>query len=175
MFISCGQDELYRSPKKAYFSCLIGLYFLSFFYEHPVYSSFEKPVNCSSKTVQIWLVVIRLLEKFPSTSLDTGICLPLSWILMSTGNCLALLPHMNKYTFLMNVINLNVLVFPRILYDWLTVILFLLLITIVDRMKEIMVQKPKNGVASSTKNTLQMYEKVQKSLTQTMLFIIFFA
>ena len=36
MFISCGQDELYRSPKKAYFSCLIGLYFLSFFYEHPV-------------------------------------------------------------------------------------------------------------------------------------------
>ena len=38
MFISCGQDELYRRPKKAYFSCLIGLYFLSFFYEHPVLS-----------------------------------------------------------------------------------------------------------------------------------------
>ena len=37
MFISCGQDEPYRSPKKAYFSCVIGLYFLSFFYEHPVY------------------------------------------------------------------------------------------------------------------------------------------
>ena len=36
MFISCGQDEPYRSPKKAYFSCVIGLYFLSFFYEHPV-------------------------------------------------------------------------------------------------------------------------------------------
>ena len=37
MFISCGQDEPYRSPKKAYFSCVIGLYFLSFFYEHPVF------------------------------------------------------------------------------------------------------------------------------------------
>ena len=94
---------------------------------------------------------------------------------MSAGNCLALLPHMNKYTFVMNVINLNVLVFPRIFYDWLMVILFLLLITIVESMKEIMVQKPKNGVVSWTKNTLQMYEKVQKSLTQTMLFIIFFA
>ena len=39
MFISCGQDEPYRSPKKAYFSCVIGLYFLSFFYEHPVHTS----------------------------------------------------------------------------------------------------------------------------------------
>ena len=45
MFISCGQDELYRSPKKAYFSCLIGLYFLSFFYEHPV--------DCSGTKVYI--------------------------------------------------------------------------------------------------------------------------
>ena len=43
MFISCGQDELFKSPKKAYFSCLIGLYFLSFFYEHPVYSTFVFP------------------------------------------------------------------------------------------------------------------------------------
>ena len=36
MFVSCGQDEPYRSSKKAYFSHVIGLYFLSFFYEHPV-------------------------------------------------------------------------------------------------------------------------------------------
>ena len=36
MFISCGQDEPHRSPKKAYFSCVIGIYFLSFFYDHPV-------------------------------------------------------------------------------------------------------------------------------------------
>ena len=43
MFISCGQDEPYRSPKKAYFSCVIGLYFLSFFYEHPVCSM---PESC---------------------------------------------------------------------------------------------------------------------------------
>ena len=32
MFISCDQDEPYRSPKKAYFSPVIGIYFLSFFY-----------------------------------------------------------------------------------------------------------------------------------------------
>ena len=36
MFISSGQDEPFRSPKKAYFSHIIGLNFLSFFYEHPV-------------------------------------------------------------------------------------------------------------------------------------------
>ena len=37
MFISCGQDETQWSPKKAYFNCVIGIYFLSFFYEHPVF------------------------------------------------------------------------------------------------------------------------------------------
>ena len=37
MFISCGQDEPHRSPKEAYFNCLICVYFLSFFYEHPVF------------------------------------------------------------------------------------------------------------------------------------------
>ena len=94
---------------------------------------------------------------------------------MSAGNCLALLPLMKKYTFLMNVINLNVIVFPRILYDYLFLAVFLLLFTIVDRMKEIMVQEPKNEVVSWTKSTIQMYQKVQKSLTQTMLFLIFFA
>ena len=36
MFISCGQDEPLRSPQTAYFICLIGIYFVSFFYEHPV-------------------------------------------------------------------------------------------------------------------------------------------
>ena len=36
MFISFGQDEPHRSPKEAYFNCVIGIYFLSFFYEHPV-------------------------------------------------------------------------------------------------------------------------------------------
>ena len=35
MFISCGQDEPLRSPKMAYFSCVIGIYFLSF-YDHPI-------------------------------------------------------------------------------------------------------------------------------------------
>ena len=33
-----GQDEPHRRPKKAYFSCAIGVYFMSFFYEHPVFS-----------------------------------------------------------------------------------------------------------------------------------------
>ena len=36
MFISCGQDEHLRSPQKVYFSCVISIYFVSFFYEHPV-------------------------------------------------------------------------------------------------------------------------------------------
>ena len=36
MFISCGQDEPLRSPQMAYFSCVIGIYFASFFYDHPV-------------------------------------------------------------------------------------------------------------------------------------------
>jgi len=36
MFISFGQDEPHRSPKEAYFNGVIGIYFLSFFYEHPV-------------------------------------------------------------------------------------------------------------------------------------------
>ena len=39
MFISCGQDEPLRSPQKAYFICVIGIYFVSFFYEHPVLTS----------------------------------------------------------------------------------------------------------------------------------------
>ena len=37
MSTSIGQDEPHRSPKKAYFSCAIGVYFMSFFYEHPVF------------------------------------------------------------------------------------------------------------------------------------------
>ena len=42
MFITFGQDEPYKSPKKAYLShvIVIGIYFLSFFYEHPVYLCF---------------------------------------------------------------------------------------------------------------------------------------
>ena len=33
---SCGQDEHHRSPKNVYFSGVIGLYLMSFFYDHPV-------------------------------------------------------------------------------------------------------------------------------------------
>ena len=37
MSTTCGQDKLHRSYKKAYFSCVISIYFLSFFYDHPVW------------------------------------------------------------------------------------------------------------------------------------------
>ena len=41
-----GQDEPHRWPKKAYFSCAIGVYFMSFFYEHSV------EVHCTSALKQ---------------------------------------------------------------------------------------------------------------------------
>ena len=43
MFISCGQDEPLRSPQMAYFSCVIGIYFVSFFYDHPVVEIWWRP------------------------------------------------------------------------------------------------------------------------------------
>ena len=36
MSTSCGQDEPYKSPKNTYFNCAIDVYFMSFFYEHPL-------------------------------------------------------------------------------------------------------------------------------------------
>ena len=42
MVASCGQDEPHKSPKKVHFSCVIGIYLMSFFYEHPVYQIMEK-------------------------------------------------------------------------------------------------------------------------------------
>ena len=42
MFISCGQDEHLRSPQKVYFSCVISIYLVSFFYEHPVVSALSQ-------------------------------------------------------------------------------------------------------------------------------------
>ena len=35
---SCGQDEPLSWPKNAYFSCVIGIYFVAFFIDHPVFS-----------------------------------------------------------------------------------------------------------------------------------------
>ena len=46
MSTSCGQDEPHRSPKKAYFSCVIGIYIMSFFYEIPVLCLIDS--NCDS-------------------------------------------------------------------------------------------------------------------------------
>ena len=33
---SCGQDEPLGCPKNAFFSCVIGIYFVSFFFDHLV-------------------------------------------------------------------------------------------------------------------------------------------
>ena len=42
---SCGEDEPHASPKKAFFSQAIGLYLMSFFYDHPVFSVFWPKVK----------------------------------------------------------------------------------------------------------------------------------
>ena len=36
MSLSCGQDESLGCPKNAFFSCVIGVYFVSFLFDHPV-------------------------------------------------------------------------------------------------------------------------------------------
>ena len=36
MSLSCGQDE---PPEIAFFSCVIGIYLVSFFFDHPVFVS----------------------------------------------------------------------------------------------------------------------------------------
>ena len=33
---NCGQDEPLSWPKNAFFSCVIGIYFVAFFIDHPV-------------------------------------------------------------------------------------------------------------------------------------------
>ena len=41
MFITCGQDEPHMSLINTHFSCVIGVYFLSFIYDHPVFSIYR--------------------------------------------------------------------------------------------------------------------------------------
>ena len=36
MSLSCGQDEPLGCPENAFFSCVIGIYLVSFFFDHPV-------------------------------------------------------------------------------------------------------------------------------------------
>ena len=36
MSLSCGQDEPLSCPENDIFSCLIGIYLVSFFFDHPV-------------------------------------------------------------------------------------------------------------------------------------------
>ena len=36
MSLSCGQDKPLSCPKNAYFSCVICVYFVAFFIDHPV-------------------------------------------------------------------------------------------------------------------------------------------
>ena len=45
MVTSCGQDEPHRSSKKAYFSCVICICLMSFFYDHLVECFLVHPVN----------------------------------------------------------------------------------------------------------------------------------
>ena len=43
---SCGQDEPLSWPKNAFFSCVIGIYFVAFFIDHPVYINRAMNLNC---------------------------------------------------------------------------------------------------------------------------------
>ena len=65
IFISCGQDEPYGSPKKAYFSHVIGIYFLSFINEYHVYyvlkSKIDVILSQSNNTNQISAAFTRNL------------------------------------------------------------------------------------------------------------------
>ena len=52
MSLSCGQDEPLGCPENAFFSCVIGIYLVSFFFDHPV----EASDGCcfkSKQTIQI--------------------------------------------------------------------------------------------------------------------------
>ena len=59
MFISFGQDEPHRSPKEAYFNCVIGIYFLSFFYEHPVDGRIFVATAVIANFMQNYLLISR--------------------------------------------------------------------------------------------------------------------
>ena len=45
MVIICVQDEPNRSPQKSVFGSVIGVYLMSFFYEHPVHSNLLTGTN----------------------------------------------------------------------------------------------------------------------------------
>ena len=51
MVIICGQVEPHRSPKKSVFSCVIGIYLMSFFYEHPVYPRVHSHLSIGNNQV----------------------------------------------------------------------------------------------------------------------------
>ena len=48
MFLSCGQDEPLSWLKNAFFNCLIGVYCVSFFIDHPVQIIVTNPVYRTS-------------------------------------------------------------------------------------------------------------------------------
>ena len=58
MSLSCGQDESLGCPKNAFFSCVIGIYFVSFFFDHPVYISwYDKfTLDCNISFVTTFLL-----------------------------------------------------------------------------------------------------------------------
>ena len=73
MVTSCGQDEPHRSPKKEYFSCVIGTYLMSFIYEHPVFGDLteglepmrhpQPPKNTYFLKIQKILLKIVIFQK----------------------------------------------------------------------------------------------------------------
>ena len=62
MSTNCGQEEPHGRPKKAYFSCVIGVYFMSIFDEHPVFM-------IKIKLIVIYLIVCRCRVIFKITIL----------------------------------------------------------------------------------------------------------
>ena len=118
--------------------------------------------------------------KFPSTLRTQiffyGCCMPLAWILMSTGNCIALLPHLERYSFMTNLINLNILLFPRLIMDYFQLLTMILYFGMLDRMREFFIQRQSNiDAVIETRNTIQLYEKFQKIMEPTTFFMIGFA
>ena len=63
MVASCGQDKPHRSPKKVNFSCVIGIYLMSFFYDHPK-SMFE--IWMAQMKVSFYLMIFNqtLIRRF---------------------------------------------------------------------------------------------------------------
>ena len=67
MSLSCGHDDPLNILKNSFFSCLIGIYFFPFFFEHTVYTM------CPRKNVNFWEgLFIALILKYRIEALITN-------------------------------------------------------------------------------------------------------